>query len=259
MQQNTTDQIIAYLNGELTSKESAQLKEKIAADPTVAEEFQMLKSLHQSAHDEDFLDQLFALRMENKHKSRHGSNPEIRPNASRDNVRIIRYLIYVAAAVSVLMLVYFITGQENDNQTPESLFAKYYNGYDQIVEMRSGEDTTGMFANGMKLYSSGNWEGAIHSLNQARRNLELTAAFYIGMCYLELQEYAKAEAQFHRVIEHSGDFRQEAQWYLALTLLADNKTGESEKLLQAIVEQKNHYFGEKAEKLLDDINRITLE
>jgi TolA-binding protein len=259
MQPNITDQIIAYLNGELNSQESARLKEKIAANPSLEEEYQMLKSLHQGVQDEDYLDNLFARRMDRKHIELPEETSDADATISRNNVRILRYLIYVAAAVSVLMLVYFLTGQDNENHTPESLFAKYYNGFDQIVEMRSGEDTTGMFANGMKLYSSGNWEGAIHSLNQARRNVELTAAFYIGMCYLELREYAKAEVQFHRVIDHSGDFRQEAEWYLALTLLADNKTEQSEELLQAMVEQKNHYFGEKAKELLDDMKKITLE
>jgi TolA-binding protein len=259
MKPNITDQIIAYLNGELNNEASARLMEEIKTNPELEEEYLLLKGLHEDVHDENNLDYLFAKRMDSKYNGLPEETAFKNESISRGNVRILRYLTYAAAAVSVIMLIYFLTSQDNDNLRSESLYAKYYIGYDQIVEMRSGEDTSGMFDNGMKLYSSGNWEEAIHSLNQARQNFELTAAFYIGMCYMELQEYAKAEIQFHRVIDQSGDFRQEAEWYLALALLADNKTEQSKALLQAIVVQKNHYFGKIAKELLDDMKRITPE
>lgn len=259
MRENISDQIVAYLNGETTEEEARKLMIQIRNDQAVAEEFELLKSIHQSVRYEDFLDHLFALKMQAR--AQQSVTPTMLPEKPerKNNVRLIRRISMLAAAMLILLLGYFMMFRTHDHYTPKTLFAKYYISYDQLVELRAENDSATMLTIGMDLYKKGNWHEAIRSLDQARQRFDLTASFYIGMCYLELNEFEFAESQFRIVIKQQGELIQEAQWYLALTLLAENHIDDCKEQLQAIVDQENHYYTSRAKKLLKDLKRIRVE
>lgn len=246
MEEITLDKIIDYINGALDKESTKLIEERIKYDPEFAHEVEMYSGLRKILGNDEFLYEHFSSKIESSSLTKRAV----------DNLKHLKYYTYAAAAVIALLLTYFTIFRDKQSYTPNALYAAYFKEYNQMVEMREGIDSTSMFNIGMQLYKEGDWESAIHSFYQSKQSFQLTASFYIGMCHLELKEYEKARKQLLEVVKHPNEFRQEAQWYLALTYLAENKIENCSKLLKTISSQPHHEHQAEADQLLVDLEKI---
>ncbi|UTW62315.1 hypothetical protein KFE98_20305 [bacterium SCSIO 12741] len=77
--------------------------------------------------------------------------------------------------------------------------------------------------------------------------------FYSAMCHYQMGEYGKSEDFLRLLLEEDSDvFRPEATWYLALNLLAQNKSGEARDFLKGI-QARNGFYSNRAEEQLSDL------
>ena len=84
----------------------------------------------------------------------------------------------------------------------------------------------------------------------------MEADFYTGVSYMEIEQHADASKSFTRVIEHNDNlYIQKAEWYLAGCLLALDETNRARRELARIASSSNHYYQDKAEKILKRMKR----
>jgi len=83
---------------------------------------------------------------------------------------------------------------------------------------------------------------------QRQKPEDLQVELYLGICWLETQQYAKANAVFQKISETESSFKDYGQWYLALSYLKQGNKTACRKTLQEVPAESE--FAAKAQKLL---------
>lgn len=139
-------------------------------------------------------------------------------------------------------------------------------GWENFVEYNRGLQTLGeeddrQLDSALNLLSQGERKAALPLLEAYLAGLSSgddyeirieTAKIYL----LEMKDYAKAAANFEQVSESDANpqYRAEARYYMALTLLAQEEVGRARVLLNDIVNAEQFpYWQSKAQTLLDSI------
>ena len=106
---------------------------------------------------------------------------------------------------------------------------------------------------GLENYNNSNYQIAIEQYKivlQSEKN-NLTALYYLGLCYMELEDTKNAIQHFDKVLDIADNkYLEDAEWYKALALVKRNKVNQAKSLLQQILEKEGKYLKE-ATKLLD--------
>ena len=77
--------------------------------------------------------------------------------------------------------------------------------------------------------------------------------FYMGLCYMEKNNFKQAINSFQKVIiEKDNLFIEQAEWYMALSMLKTNEVKESYTILNRIVDNKE-YYQKNAKELLNKL------
>ncbi|HSD64999.1 MAG TPA: hypothetical protein VLB50_14445, partial [Ignavibacteriaceae bacterium] len=144
-----------------------------------------------------------------------------------------RFKFYIAAAALFLVacsavLIFF--GESNSIK----LFKEYYKPYPNIIPMVRGSESDFDLRAAMVLYNSGNYEQAVIEFDKILSSgvKNESAVFYEGVSFLSLGNGDKAESAFEKVI-NIGDskLKDQAEWYLALSYLLEEKKENAESLL----------------------------
>jgi TolA-binding protein len=98
-----------------------------------------------------------------------------------------------------------------------------------------------------------NWAGVIATVNRLSLH-DNKALFLSGFAHLQLKKYADASQLFKQVLQNNaqtGDdlYRDEAQFYLALSELGTNNTSGAVQLFQQIQADKGHKYHAQAKKI----------
>ena len=160
----------------------------------------------------------------------------------------------IAAAVAMLIissliLFYLLKPEEQD------LYATYYAPYEDVITTRNDNNNT-FFDMGMVAYNKADYEDAIlnfNKLNPSDPNYS-TALFYKGQSLLASDNAAAAESIFKSVAaDNSNIFHQHAQWYLALSLIKQEKLSDAERVLLQLTQNQSNYKFEESKSLLDKL------
>lgn len=82
---------------------------------------------------------------------------------------------------------------------------------------------------------------------------DLNANFYSGLCYYNLKEFSNAQKVFAKCIDSKYlNFSEEAEWYLAKSLLADGKKSEAQSLFTKIANSTG-YYSSQAKKIVSSL------
>lgn len=105
---------------------------------------------------------------------------------------------------------------------------------------------------GLTLFSKNDYKAALGHLLTILQQYpdDLNAAFYSGLCYYNLGKTKQAIAMFDRAIGNSIiTFKEESEWYKALSLLEYGKKSEAKELIQKIESENGFYAKAAREKL----------
>lgn len=79
---------------------------------------------------------------------------------------------------------------------------------------------------------------------------DLNANFYAGLCYYNLKEYKSASNTFSKCLDSKFlNFNEEAEWYMAKSLIAAGSVNEGKMILKKI-KSDGGYYAKQAEKIL---------
>jgi len=250
MKTNKYDLIDDYLNGQMSQEEAEDFQRKLKEDPELAMDLKNTKSLYEYINrDEEQEYRQIAEQARLRYRSRHSdeSDDEVKSYSIR------KYLPWLAAAVIILCAgIYFIINTSNKLNSTE-LFSKHYAYYEYTIELRNHGDSISRFYTGMLHYRDGDFNKALTSFKMAKENFSQISTFYIGLCYLELDDYKEAVVYLENAAAMKGENKQDAEWYLALAYLANGKTDKTRLLIKEIINNPKHFYLKQAKDLLADM------
>ncbi|KYP15244.1 tetratricopeptide repeat protein [Flavihumibacter sp. CACIAM 22H1] len=229
------EQIEAYLLNSLLPEEKAAFEAKLAADPSLLKAVELRRQLLAQVPAESF-------RAETKAALKTG-----KPRLA--GIRSINKWWWVAAAM--LILISGLWYRKYMALSPQQLANHYFSPDPGLPVTLSGTRQY-QFYDGMVSYKEADYDKAIASWRSipATKGLSDTLDYYIGVAYLNKDQYNDALQQLLPLAEANGKLKEKASWYLALTYLKLNQPRKAQKFLQSISTYP------QADELLEDINQF---
>jgi tetratricopeptide (TPR) repeat protein len=235
-----------YLDGELSEQECLDFEINLESNGNLLKEINLIKEI-----DHFFMD-----------KERVGYEQQVRKLLveNRDSKRLLfspigishKYLL--AASIILLLGVFAYMYNIKTQSESDKLFASYYEKYDPDVFRRSDTSAKDPFTQALHYYVENEYNTAANLLtDQLKQDPGLVLArYYLGLCYMELEEYQLALDQFGQISEKNSVIQHHSAWYSALAYIKLDQSVEASLLLKNLA-QSDGFYQEQAQQLLDAI------
>lgn len=242
MQENL-DRVDRYLEGNLSEQERAAFEEKLLHDQILQEQVAEMKLIRAGI----------------KHVSRKAALQKFKaleqtlPPVSQSRLNLWYSTWLQAAAILLIGLLAYIFWPISVDE--QELFATHFEAYPNIimptVRGKVTNDST-IKALAFRAYDQKQYEDAAVLFNRIE-NKDVNILFYLGNCYLALEQPNKALPLLENVLNNYDVFDEQAEWYLAICFL---KLEERERATQALrrVVTRNSAYKDKAQTILDKLN-----
>jgi tetratricopeptide (TPR) repeat protein len=247
-----------YVNNELEPPELIEFENRLKKDKQLSKEVTLLKDI-------DLFCECNALKNiqqeymsgKNNHMQflKNNNVSDLVKNKSTFNpVKVRKIKKWLAAASIAFLLISGGEAVQNYLLTRDSLENRLYEAYYEPFDKTGQYDLN---TNALKLaqqkYTNGEYENALFSFQNLPTSLSIAAErhFYIGLSFMELEQYEKAIENFEQVTKRPEGigYLAQTQWYIGLCYL---KTGDKEKamdIFKIILSYKDLNY-KKAKKIL---------
>ena len=108
------------------------------------------------------------------------------------------------------------------------------------------------FREAFQFYQQNDFKNALKYFNALDN--QITAKFYSGICYIELEQFNYAIESFEFVINDRDNlFVEQAEWYMGLIYLMNNQKGEAISQFNKISTSES-YYANQAKEILKYLN-----
>jgi tetratricopeptide (TPR) repeat protein len=241
MSQNSENILIDHLDNLLSGISLPETDELIRSDKNIAKEWHCLLYAVDGIREAGLYEQVSAVRKQYQTQQSFMSKPAggIVRSIYRNAFRVAACLFLLVGAAAIY---------KYNTVSSGSVYNDYYSSF-ELNTSRSSE------AEGPieQAFRDKKWEEVI-SLSEVSGPKPIKAEFLNAMANMELKKYEKAIDAFKQVIaanEKSGDsyFQDEAEYYLAMSYLANNKAAEALPILKKIKSDKNHIYNAKVKNM----------
>lgn len=231
-----------YFNGLLSEEEARAVEARAAAEPAFGEEFALRRQMEAfprlEAERNALLHTLKNAGADYFQENKSQSSPTL--SVVRNNTR--RWMALAAALTLVAAAVWFF----NRGDAPT------YRQYAQHprLSLTVMGNTEQARTDAETAFAQKDYARALSALDQvlAAEPDNIKAAFFRGICLLELDRSAEARQIFEVLAVGNSALREDAVWYVALSYLQENNPTECRNTLQKIAPGAAHY--EQAQQLL---------
>jgi tetratricopeptide (TPR) repeat protein len=235
---NMSEKLVQYLDGELAAPEKEMIDRQLSVDTHLHDELESLTATREAV-------KMYGLQQ--KVSAIHGQMMKEMESPKTINParRILRYGIAVAA--SVILIVGGIIGYNFYNLSSEKVFASNYHSY----ELGTVRDADTVKVSPIEMaYRDKDYRKAA-TLFSGYSDVPIKENFLAAMSYLELGNNPAAIGAFKKVIAgneraKSNLFKDEAEYYLALTYIRNRDYDFAIDLFRSIKENPEHLYHEKA-------------
>ena len=216
------DLIDAYLNGNLDTKEMLDFDDRLKSDPEFQLEFQEAKLIKNIIREEVRSKVLQSLKDQEASIEKR--------QITKTHTTMKKYISIAASLLLIVSLSYFGFFSGTSEVDGAKIFGQYYQAYTNIasgIERGSAVDLTNLKNQAYYAYDLGSYEEAERGLSQlveTEKNAE--NYFYLGITHIETGDIEAAKNDLNIVLNNYSEYNEQAQWYLALTLLKDGETDE---------------------------------
>jgi tetratricopeptide (TPR) repeat protein len=235
--------LINYLDRTLEEKEMREMEALINSNIETRKQFQFLKLAVEAVEYSAIYDQV-ALVKENFQVIQPA---EVIKASNKNTARVFRLSKAVRIAAAILIIVMGVGSYKfitvNATRVYEQAFIDY-----TLTTTRGQASITDID----QVFRHQNWAGVIATVNRLSLH-DNKALFLSGFAHLQLKQYADAEMLFKKVLANNAQtnddlYRDEAQFYLALSELGSNTSG-AVQLFQQIQADNGHKYHEQAKKI----------
>ena len=217
------DLIDAYLNGNLDTNEMLDFDDRLKSDPEFQLEFQEVKLIKNIIREEVRSKVLQSL------KDQEASIETLQITKTHTTMK--KYISIAATLLLIVSLSYFGLFSGTSEVDGSKIFGQYYQAYTNIasgIERGSAVDLTNLKNRAYYAYDLGNYEEAERGLAQlVETEKNADNYFYLGIAHIEMGDIEAAKNDLNVVLNNYSKYTEQAQWYLALTLLKDGSTEEA--------------------------------
>ena len=236
-------QVEDFLDGNLIGKELSFFISQKELDKELSREIDLRFEVNELIKDKGF----FELR----------EKLDLKRNESYINSSVIKFrkdlfkTWHFAAASFALILVvgglWYILS--NKPYSTEKLVSKYYKPAHPLLQVRSAEiKTDDALATAFRYYKENDFTSAIKYFNSLEN--QVTAKFYSGICFIELEKYDQAIESFAAIVNDNDNlFVEQANWYLGLIYLMDNQKSKAIEQFNKISKEESFYSAQASEIL----------
>ena len=251
---NFTKRIDRYLDGELSGEELRWFERELESNHDLAEEVNLHREVHQAIREKDVLD--LREQLDTIHVA---LEPEHERVLAR-KVLQSKYTRIVAATVAVLIAAGFLVNNLlNGPADSDKLFTKYYERPDLSVTVRSDNTVVDKaFHEAISMFNDERYAEALPLFEKVilldERNMK--AHMGAGISQMETDKPGKAENSFMTVINHNDNlYVDQAEWYLGLCYLKVNNEAMAKVQFDKIASGDYDFKKEEAGKILKKLNR----
>ncbi len=232
-----------FISGELSEDDAKQIREELQKNPKLTKEKE-LRELIDNVIKED--KEVIDFRINLAKLSRESKKQKMSlPMKRKWYIAAASITVALASGASAFLIL-------NNQSRPEDIFKVYYQTPKPIKIVRSGTNFPGdTFNRDMQIYSDGNYDEASRRLIKYSSNP--AARFYAAISYMEIGQYNNAESILSFIASNPSDlFYDQAQWYLGLCYLMNNKKQEAIDVFSRIAHSQNLY-NDKAAQILSKL------
>lgn len=232
-----------YFSNALTPEQEQRLNELLASDTEFKQQFDFEKDLKRVIHEK-----------ENKtlKDKLSGFENDISKDVPVRTLPPTNYRKWAMAASIALIVGLGWVGYNNFAETDyDALYQENFQNYPNTVYSisRSDSDET-LERDAFMAYESGDFKKAADNLKTISRDSPNDYLdFYLGMSYLNLNQFKEAKTYFANTIKAKSEFVDEAYWYSALIALREKDNERAKEYLRKLI-ATNGYNQERAKQLL---------
>ncbi len=250
----SSERIQRYLDGEMSQEELLSFHQDLQNKPDLKEELDLHRLVDKSLRQKKEWE--FRKKLE---KSYHHSKDKPKNPASEKKSPCKKGYFFLAFAATLIAGVFLIMPFSKPNK--DSLFEEYFKPVDLNFGSRGGglsaQDND--LASGIEAYYKLNYKLSEHLLLTylSKETANRTVAnFFLGLSYVELQNFSHAEQCFKNVIlEEMNYYQEHSRWFLALVLLKSDQLEEAKQLF-AEISAEGTVHSQKSKEILKKITRI---
>jgi tetratricopeptide (TPR) repeat protein len=246
MSENTT-YLIDQLDKSLRGESNPSFEDKLMQDPALAEEWNAIQVAVATIRDAGIREQVEAVAKEFRAEKLASL-----PKQPSKVIHMSRMVFRVAASIVILFAVTVIYKYSTVNSS------RFYSDHFVSYEMSTtrGAENIDMLE---KAYRAKNWNEVIAQFNRLGRK-DNKAFFLTAQANLELKNYQAAITLFKQVLAYNASgtdpyFRDEAEYYLALSYVGNGEAGKALPILEKIKGDKEHLYN----RVVKDMSWVDLK
>lgn len=247
---NMPEDLVRLLDNELAVEEKAELESRLAADPQLQQDFDSLLCTRAAIRQYGLQQQVSSIHLQMMEEMKEQPGKRISPVR-----KIFRYSAAVAAGILLIVGGFF--AYQFFTLTPGKVFSAQYQSF-ELATVRGAVNESAV----EKAFRDKNYTEVIR-LHDAGTEPGVKTEFLNGAAALELKDNAKAITSFNRVISLNKEagttsFRDEAEYYLALSYIAAKDYKSALGLLKKIGDDPQHlYTGKVTAGLLRQVRILS--
>ena len=244
------DEIESYLGEELDEQTMAQFEDELMANSGLAADLAFYKEVNNAIVEVDVMAlranlQNIALDENNRISEKLGVASPKRKN-----------LIWYAAASTILLMFAFSSLVKHKTYTSQQLYTSYYQPYKSGANVsRSALSSVNELNTALREIDRGDYPAALSLLKSVSTKDQdgFSINFYSGVAYQELGEYRNAISSFSQVVQQGDNLLvEQSEWYIGLCYLRIEEREKALTQFRSIV-SRNGYYREQSSKLLKQL------
>jgi len=244
------DEIDEYLNDQMDEEALALLEDELMANSGLADDLAFHREVDKAIAEADIM----ALRTHLQQISRVESdlsNDKLGLVPSRRN----NIYWYAAASIVILMLV-FSSLMQRKSHSDQELYASYYQGYSSSgMASRSALVANNGLNKALYDMDKHDFHSALKCLENIPLTEQngFTINYYSGIAYQQLGEYNQAINSYSKVVQHGDNLLvEQSEWYIGLCYLRIEERQKAIAQFKSIVSRKG-YYRDQSSKILKQL------
>lgn len=238
------------IDGSITVEEASWLNQRLEVDVGLQRELRFRQELEQvlaEAEIDMLRQQLVETWMDNQRLDLSNSESEYRFS------RIKKYFYAAATLAGITAGGIGIHSALDNATTPTALYAENFEPYPPVRVVRSSGELSSdsLFFRGMIAYQSGYFNTSRDDFEALVQNgdASTTVRFYLGVSYMELNDFGKARKALNAVSQTNSLFKEQSIWYTGLCYLGEGRVKEARNALSQLLNSGTP-ISARAEQLL---------